>query len=86
MNKVQKNFRVDQELLEKVFPLVMEGLQIKTDTLARKHGFPSRYIKATDTIEYMIRETFKELIQEGFIEKDDPDLEELDMSKYVPES
>lgn len=85
MTKAQKNFRIDEELIKKVFPLVIEGLQIKTDRIANKHGFPTRMIKDTDTIEYMIKETFRDLIKEGYIEKDDPDLEQLDMSKYLPE-
>jgi|GEM_PF-4855661 len=77
MVKVQKNFRIEKELIGTVFPLILDGLQAKTDKVHGELGIPSRLIKETDVVEFMIKETFKKLYEDGFIDPEDPDLQEV---------
>ncbi|WP_303984581.1 hypothetical protein [Niallia circulans] len=77
MVKVQKNFRIEKDLIGIVFPLIVEGLQAKTDKFSDELGIPSRLVKETDAIEFMIKETFKKLLSEGHIDPEDPDLEQV---------
>lgn len=68
--KVKKNVLINEDILLKEFPAVLEALQIKTDMLTDSIGMPAKKVKETDVWSFAIKEAYDSLVEQGLINKE----------------
>lgn len=71
MAKVKKNVLINEDILLKEFPAVLEALQAKTDMLTDSIGMPPKKVKETDVWAFAIKEAYDSLVEQGLIERDE---------------